>query len=290
MSVDQKLLKRAERGGKAWEMLPDERPSTTYYDQYGVGLRLPADPASFMVYIGKGFTLKPPQAPAEQPTSMVARDGSEIDLASMAQDDWDGKKRSQAAAPTSSAPTLTYFTREGTALPGLPADPASMAGYLAAGLSLNPPEGADMAHTTGYYYNRDGGREGPFPNWGDWPATYAARGYSETPPHIIEEDDDEPEGDALDTMGLVELKAMAASAEIDISGLRKKSEVKAAIREANALVAAAPTPDPLEELDLDELIELAELNAIDLSDVDVDSEEDVLAAIRLWREANPESK
>lgn len=232
-------------------MLPDERQWHTYYDPFGVALRLPADPASFMVYIGKGFTLKPPKEPEDRPLSVMARDGTEIDLASMAQDDWDGKKRSQTAAPSSTAPTLTYWTREGTALPGLPADPASMAGYLAAGLSLNPPEGADMAHTTGYYYNRDGGREGPFPNWGDWPATYAARGYSETPPQAPGEPE-EDEGDGLDGLSMAALRGIASASETDITGLKKKVDIIAAIRLEREANPSVPDEDEDEDEDLDE--------------------------------------
>lgn len=249
MPVDEELLRKAEKGrGTAIKMLPDDRQWHTYYDPSGVALRLPADPASFMVYIGKGFTLKPPRDPEPRPISIIARDGSVIDMDSMTRDDWDGKKRPQGIAPTAavSMPTLTYYTAEGHPLPGLPADPVSLAAYLAAGLSLNPPEGADMAHTTGYYYNRDGAREGPFPNWGDWPAKYAERGYTETPPGPPP-DDDEDESDGLEGMTLAVLKALASASETDITGLKKKADIVAAIRLEREANPSVPDEDEDED-------------------------------------------
>jgi hypothetical protein len=40
------------------------------------------------------------------------------------------------------APTATYYTAQGSPVPGLPADPENMALYLASGLTLDPPPAA----------------------------------------------------------------------------------------------------------------------------------------------------
>ena len=95
-----------------------------YWDEYGEEHILPGDAWSMEHYVNRGLLLRKPLKPKKRP---------KIELVGV--EDWDGKKE----AVEGSGPTATYYDQEGTPIPNLPADPASMREYLAAGLTLSPP-------------------------------------------------------------------------------------------------------------------------------------------------------
>lgn len=113
------------------------RPYRTFYNPYGVAARLPADAAQMSLWMEGGWTLHKPAKPLELPDEMKAL------IASTSQDVTEAERLRMSSSPAEREravqPTATYYTKEGSALHNLPADPASMAEYLAAGLSLDNP-------------------------------------------------------------------------------------------------------------------------------------------------------
>lgn len=123
-------------------VLTDNRPWRTYYNPYGEAHRFPADPVQMALLAEGGWTIFPPANPLPRPTSQKMRNGSVFEFASSGADPSPAEmaRLNGGGQPVASvAPTATYYTAEGTAIPGLPADPQSMADYLKAGLTLNPP-------------------------------------------------------------------------------------------------------------------------------------------------------
>jgi len=120
-----------------------DRPYRWYYNPYGVKAWLPADPIQMSLFMEAGWSLHKPKNPLKQPTSQKMRDGTVYEYAIATQDlsEVEAKrmKRSPSEVSAAATPTATYYTKEGTALEGLPADPASMADYLKSGLTLDPP-------------------------------------------------------------------------------------------------------------------------------------------------------
>lgn len=131
--------KRALRASGAL-VLPVEglasAPTATYYDQYGEAKpNLPADRLSQSLYLRKGWSLTKPRRPKKRPVT---------ELVGVA--DWDGTRQSIPQDDELAAVAVaTYYTAAGTPLPNLPADPESMAKYLASGLSLDPPDALTSA-------------------------------------------------------------------------------------------------------------------------------------------------
>lgn len=114
------------------------RPYRIFYNPYGVAARLPADAAQMSLWMEAGWALHKPANPLELPESMKQL------IASTSQDVTEAERLRMNSSPAEREkavqPTATYYTREGSALHNLPADPQSMADYLAAGLSLDPPK------------------------------------------------------------------------------------------------------------------------------------------------------
>lgn len=138
-------LKTAERGnGGAVGEIEDDRPWRTYWNQYGEGHRFPADAAQLMILMEQGWALYKPRSTVTKPKSQRMRDGSVFDLGIATQEvsesEWARIKSSpDERRGRSLGPTATYYTAQGGELPNLPADPESMAQYLLAGLTLDPP-------------------------------------------------------------------------------------------------------------------------------------------------------
>ena len=101
-----------------------------YWDEYGEEHILPGDAWSMEHYVNRGLLLRKPLKPKKRP---------KVELVGV--QDWDGKKEAVEA----SGPTATYYTEDGAAVPNLPADPESMAKYLANGLSLSKPRARKAA-------------------------------------------------------------------------------------------------------------------------------------------------
>lgn len=121
----------AANGGALLRPLPGAtgQPKRVYYDVYGRQHRFGADAWSLEHYVNRGFSLRPPANPLPIP------EADQIGVS-----DWDGDKQTLSGdehAPSS--PVATYYTQDGTRLANLPADPESMAAYLAQGLSLSNP-------------------------------------------------------------------------------------------------------------------------------------------------------
>lgn len=126
-------LTRAERaelarnGGAAVLPLPSAKgqPKRVYYNRYNEPCTLPADPRNIEHYLGRGFTLTPRENPDVRATATLVGAA-----------DWTVE---EVEAEAATGPAATYYTADGTPVPGLPADPESMAAYLAQGLSLSRP-------------------------------------------------------------------------------------------------------------------------------------------------------
>lgn len=118
-----------------------DRPYRWFYNPYGDKAWLPADPVQMSLWMEGGWTLHKPRNPLKKPTSQKMRDGSVFEFSNSAADVSDAERVRLNRNPSqlSAAPTATYYTAEGTALNNLPADAASMADYLKAGLTLDPP-------------------------------------------------------------------------------------------------------------------------------------------------------
>lgn len=114
-----------------------DRPYRWYWNPYGTKAWLPADPAQMSLFMEGGWSLHKPAKPLELPDEMKAL------IASTSQDVTEAERLRMNSSPAEREravqPTATYYTKEGSALHNLPADPASMAEYLAAGLSLDNP-------------------------------------------------------------------------------------------------------------------------------------------------------
>lgn len=110
------------------------QPKATYWNQYGEALHnLPADGRSILHYQSRGLSLQRPSRPKKIPAERVA-----VGVA-----DWDGVTREGGAVVQ--GPMATYYTREGTPVPNLAADPESMSKYLELGFTLDPPRQATPA-------------------------------------------------------------------------------------------------------------------------------------------------
>lgn len=121
------------------------RPYRTYWNRYGESAEMPADPIQLMILMEQGWLLHKPTHIEKKPKFQVMKNGSRFEFSESAQEPTEAevaKFNKTPTAPVSQAPTATYYTAEGTPLPNLPADPASMADYLKSGLSLNPPQSA----------------------------------------------------------------------------------------------------------------------------------------------------
>jgi hypothetical protein len=124
--------RRAVKAGGGAAVLPlanlAVQPKATYFNKYGDAFVLPGDPWSMTHYLSRGLMLSRPEKPEkrQEPGVGVA--------------DWDGvTKEGAQEAGTADPPTATYYTADGTPVPGLPADPASIRAYRAEGLTLSPP-------------------------------------------------------------------------------------------------------------------------------------------------------
>jgi hypothetical protein len=125
-----------------------DRPHRTFYNPYGLAAVLPADPIQMSIWMEAGWSLHKPSKPLEKPATQKMRDGSEFVFSTGAADvseaEWERINASPTDRRVAAGPVATYWTAQGGELPNLPADPESMAKYLAAGLLLDPPS-ADKA-------------------------------------------------------------------------------------------------------------------------------------------------
>lgn len=132
--LTQRQKRELESGGALVLDIPlQTQPKGTYWNKYGEPLYgLPCDAWSLVHYLRRGLLLQKPERPKKRPQT-----------AGVGVADWDG--RSKQGTPEDAAqpagPTATYYTADGTAVPNLPADPASMAAYIANGLTLSAPAG-----------------------------------------------------------------------------------------------------------------------------------------------------
>lgn len=140
------LLREAERGrGGAVGPIEYDRPYRIFWNRYGEAFEFPADPAQFMLLIEQGWLVQKPRKPEPKPRFQVMRDGSHYEFSGTAQDVSEVERARMNKTPSSPAatqPTATYYTKDGNPLHNLPADPQSMSEYLAAGLTLDPPNKA----------------------------------------------------------------------------------------------------------------------------------------------------
>lgn len=149
ISISANQKRKLRNNGALVVMLPDSsgQKTATYYNEYGDALPgLPADPASLQMYMQvKRYTLRPPAHPLPRP---------EVPGLDKTQADWHGEKQhiQEDGMPYEGdevdGPVATYYTAEGTAVPDLPADPENMGKFLALGLSLDPPHGAEAQEAT----------------------------------------------------------------------------------------------------------------------------------------------
>jgi hypothetical protein len=110
----------------------------TYWNQYGEPLEgLPADAYHLEFYLSKGWTLSKPPHPKKRPNT-VPTGSSELTPGEVRRIR-DGGAGTTEAKAVAAGPTATFYTQDGTAVPGLPADPESMKAYLEMGFILTAP-------------------------------------------------------------------------------------------------------------------------------------------------------
>ena len=127
------------RTGRLVTMIGRSIRKRTFYNVYGEALvGLPADAWHLEQYLMRGWTLQPPAKPKKRPAGFVRIGSGELTPAELRR--VNGEEAPQTAAEAAPAgPVATYYTEDGTPVPGLPADPESMKAYLAMGFSLTPP-------------------------------------------------------------------------------------------------------------------------------------------------------
>ncbi len=123
-----------------------DRPYRWFWNPYGLKAWLPADPVQMSLWMEAGWSTSAPHSPLKRPATQKMRDGSIYEFATATHDPsaaeiarFNRNPGELQTAVAQASPTATYYTKEGSALHNLPADPKSMADYLAAGLTLDPP-------------------------------------------------------------------------------------------------------------------------------------------------------